>query len=125
MEKVLYIGCGGFLGAILRYLISIISLRYFGNYMPIGTLIVNVAGGILIGIIMEISINTKVLTPNMIIFLTTGLLGGLTTFSAFSYETINMFYSGRSIMGSLNILLNLSLGLGGVIVGKTIFGIFK
>lgn len=120
MEKILYVGIGGFIGASLRYLISIGSTKLFGNQFPYGTLIVNILGGILIGFIMEVSLSTNLISSNLKLFLTTGILGGLTTFSTFSYETISFFTEGSYLLGSLNASLNLFLSLTGVILGKFI-----
>ncbi|SHI66818.1 CrcB protein [Clostridium cavendishii DSM 21758] len=118
MQKLLYVGIGGFIGASLRYLISLAAPKIFGNNLPYGTLIVNILGGILIGLIMEISLTTNLISPNLKLFLTTGIMGGLTTFSTFSYETISLLCSGSYILGFLNICLNLFLSLGGVVLGK-------
>lgn len=118
MQKVLYVGIGGFIGAALRYIISANAPKLFGTQFPYGTLIVNVVGGLLIGLIMELSLTTELISPNLRLFLTTGIMGGLTTFSTFSYETINLFSSGSYILSCLNTCLNLFLSLGGVILGK-------
>lgn len=124
MLKILYVGIGGFIGSALRYIISIYTPKFFGTQLPYGTLIVNVAGGILIGLIMEISLATNFISPNFRLFLTTGIMGGFTTFSTFSYETINLFISGNYILGSLNTCLNLFLSLGGLVLGKLASHIF-
>lgn len=118
MLKVLYVGVGGFIGAALRYIISINTPKMFGSQLPYGTLIVNVVGGLLIGFIMEYSLSTNLISNNLRLFLTTGILGGLTTFSAFSYESISLFSSGKYFLASLNIFLNLFLSLGGVVLGQ-------
>lgn len=118
MQKILYVGIGGFIGAALRYIISINSSKIFGGQLPYGTLIVNVLGGFLIGLIMELSLTTDIISPNTRLFLTTGILGGLTTFSTFSYETISLFGEGSYILGMLNTCLNLFLSLAGVVVGR-------
>jgi len=120
MIKLLYVGIGGCIGAMLRYAISISSSKIFLTQIPCGTLIVNVLGGILIGFLMELSLSTEFISPNMKIFLTTGILGGLTTFSTFSYETISLFSNGNLLFGTLNICLNLFLSLGGVVLGQFI-----
>ena len=118
MQKLLIVGIGGFIGCCLRYLISSYSSKIYGTQFPCGTLIVNVIGGILIGFVMDFSIKSGVISPNLRLFLTTGLMGGLTTFSTFSYETINLFNGGDYLLGTLNISLNLFLSLAGVIFGK-------
>lgn len=123
MQKILYVGIGGFIGASLRYIISTGSARVFGTQLPYGTLIVNVLGGILIGFIMELSIQTNIVPADLKLFLTTGILGGLTTFSTFSYETVGMISSGHFSLALLNACLNLFLSVLGVILGKSILNI--
>ena len=118
MQKILYVGIGGFIGASLRYIISIQSVKLFGANFPFGTLIVNVLGGFLMGVIMQISTDNTLISTNQRLFLTTGILGGLTTFSTFSLETTNLFSDSRYILGTLNICFNLFLSLFGVILGK-------
>ncbi|WP_373368743.1 fluoride efflux transporter CrcB [Clostridium weizhouense] len=125
MQKIICVGIGGFIGATIRYLITINSAKLVNTNISLGTLIANVLGGFLIGIIMEISISTNLISSNMKLFLTTGLMGGLTTFSTFSYETINLISSGSYYLGTINICLNLFLSFGGIIAStflcKTIF----
>ncbi len=114
---ILLVGCGGFIGAACRYIISNYSVKFFGSAFPYGTLIVNVVGAILIGFVMALSLKGTV-SPNAKLFITTGIMGGLTTFSTFSYETISIFSTGNIALGSLNAGLNLFLSLGGVILGQ-------
>lgn len=118
MQKLIYVGIGGFIGACLRYIISLNAPKLLG--IPNGTLIVNITGGILIGLIMELSLTTDLIPPDLRLFLTTGIMGGLTTFSTFSYETIELFSDGTYILAILNVCLNLFLSLGGVVLGKFI-----
>ncbi|MFA6940622.1 MAG: fluoride efflux transporter CrcB [Clostridiaceae bacterium] len=118
LQKVIYVGIGGFIGATLRYLISMQSSKLFNCSIPLGTLIVNVLGGFLIGMIMEISLSTDLIPGNLRLFLTTGIMGGLTTFSTFSYETISLVSEGSYLFGFLNICLNLFLSLGGVVLAR-------
>lgn len=116
--RILIVGAGGFIGASLRYLISSLIVKVFGDSFPYGTLFVNILGGLLIGFIMEASTDLWTISPNLKVFLTTGLLGGLTTFSTFSYETINMISNGKYLLGGINAGLNLFLSLFCAWLGK-------
>ena len=118
--NIIWVGCGGFLGAISRYIISIYTSKQFLFKIPLGTLIVNVLGGFLIGLIMELTIKNNFISPQLKLFLTTGIMGGLTTFSTFSYETIVLIKEGNILLAILNILLNLILSLLGVVLGNIV-----
>lgn len=121
MEKlflVLIVGLGGFIGASLRYIISLNAVNLFGGNFPYGTFIVNVVGAFLIGFIMELSLDSTIISTNAKLFLTTGIMGGLTTFSTFSFETLGMISSGNIIMALVNISLNLFLGIIAVALGQ-------
>ena len=118
MLQVICVGIGGFIGACFRYIISMCIPKFLD--LPVGTLLVNVLGGFLIGLIMELSFSTDIISPNLRLFLTTGILGGFTTFSTFSYETISLFNDGSYLIGILNICLNLVLSLVGVVAGTSV-----
>ncbi|BCZ49238.1 putative fluoride ion transporter CrcB [Clostridium gelidum] len=120
MQKIIYVGIGGCIGASIRYLITMQSSKLFNSNIPLGTLIANVLGGFLIGVIMEISMSTNLISPNLKLFLTTGIMGGLTTFSTFSYETISLISNGNYLLGIGNVFLNLSLSFGGVILATSL-----
>jgi len=77
MLNIILVGAGGFLGACLRYIVTLNSAKVFGTDFPYGTLIVNVTGGIIIGIIMELSQNSGIVSDDMKLFLTTGIMGGI------------------------------------------------
>ena len=118
MQKMIYVGIGGCIGAILRYIVTMQSAKMMNSNFPMGTLIVNVVGGFLIGMIAELSISTDLISPNLKLFLTTGIMGGLTTFSTFSLETITLMSDGRYLFGILNVCLNVFLSLGGVVLAR-------
>lgn len=118
LQKILCVGLGGFAGATLRYLVSLAASGLFGTRLPWGTLIVNALGGLFAGFIMELSIATDLIPAAMRLFVVTGVLGGLTTFSTFSWETIGFFGDGDYLRACLNIGLNLALSLGGVVLGR-------
>lgn len=117
LNKVFFVGIGGFFGAILRYLISGWSAKILGNNFPYGTLVANVVACLLIGFITEGSLGVWDIPDNVKLLIVTGILGGLSTFSTFSYETVNIF-SCNPFFAMLNVLLNLSFGVIGVIAGK-------
>lgn len=118
MKEILIIGAGGFLGAVLRY-IAIISMQVFKtkHAIPVGTLLVNVIGCLLIGFLAVMAENGRILTPDTRNFLIVGILGAFTTFSTFGYESMTMLKSGAGIAFVLNIGLQLGLGLVAVWLG--------
>ena len=118
-SRLLIVGMGGFFGASMRYLISSITAKCWGDF-PLGTLLVNLLGGFVMGFIMEASSNSWNIPNNMKMFLTTGMMGGLTTFSTFSYETVSLFSDENYLFGSLNVGLNLSLALLACWAGKSV-----
>ena len=120
MMNIVFVGLGGFIGASTRYLISLYASKLFTSKIPIGTLTVNVLGSLIIGIVMELTLKTSLISPHMKLFLTTGFLGGLTTFSTFSYETMELIEKGELLLAIFNIALNLLLSLGGAILGRVI-----
>lgn len=117
MLKLLIIGTGGFIGAILRYEISGWAHRLFGSSFPYGTLTVNVIGSFFLGVFLVLA-NTKLIIPdaykNLIAI---GFLGAFTTFSTFSYETISLIEINLMKQAVLNIALNVVFGLMAVWLG--------
>lgn len=107
MRELLIAGLGGFIGSALRYWTSILSYRFFGQEFPYGTLIVNITGCFLIGLLMTVFDERFIVNPNLRIFLTIGILGGFTTFSTFSYETIALLREGSYLISFENIIFSL------------------
>lgn len=118
-SKILLVGLGGFAGSAARYMISTSTSKFFGTF-PLGTLLVNIIGGFLIGLILEAGTNQWSLSDGTRAFLTTGIMGGLTTFSTFSYETVSLFGNGEYLMGGMNAGLNLFCALFACWLGKTV-----
>ncbi|MGB9796819.1 fluoride efflux transporter CrcB [Fervidobacterium riparium] len=116
----LMVGAGGFIGAILRYSVSLYMAKIGQFDIPLGTLLVNALGGFLIGAIMEFSLSTELISPELRLFLTTGILGGFTTFSTFSYETVALLSDGAYMLVFLNVVLNLFLSVFGVVLGRLV-----
>lgn len=112
-----FVGLGAFIGACARYGITKLSNTVFQTEFPIGTLLSNVLAGILIGFILQASLNRWQLADTQKLFLTTGMLGGLSTMSTLSMETIQLFQNNQTVLGVANIVLNLGLSILGVLVG--------
>lgn len=114
----LLIGSGGFIGSIARYLIQQAYIKYYGDALPfIGTLIVNIAGCLIIGILFGFIEKGKLLFPETRLFLTTGFCGGFTTFSAFSIENIIMLNKGEVLYVLIYVTLSVIFGLGATYLG--------
>lgn len=117
--KILFIFIGGGIGTILRYLISLLSTQLFQTTFPIGTLLVNSLGGFLIGFFWHI-FEISLISANVRTFLFVGLLGGLTTFSAFSLESFHMLRDNQLKLFLVNVLLNNALSILLVIAGYSL-----
>jgi fluoride exporter len=105
-KKLLLVMLGGSLGASSRYGISLLAARIWGTGFPWGTLMVNLAGCFLIGWIFALADRVRLLTPEMRLFLITGYLGALTTFSSFALETVTAARAGVTWLPLANILSN-------------------
>ena len=124
--KLLYVGLGGFFGAVARYGLSgLVQDRSTGT-VPLGTLTVNVLGCLLIGLLMYLVTARQLLSPQTRLFLMIGLLGSFTTFSTVGYETFHYLRLERFGLALANVGANIALGLGAVatgwILGKFITG---
>jgi CrcB protein len=118
MIKILYVGIGGFLGAIARYGASGMVHRIFDKtWFPLGTLVVNVGGCLFIGFLGGLAEKTQFFGPEMRLLVFIGFLGGFTTFSTFGFEIINFARDGEIFSAFLNLLLHIILGIGSVWIG--------
>ncbi|MCU0453900.1 MAG: fluoride efflux transporter CrcB [Bacteroidetes bacterium] len=108
---------GGGIGAALRYWVSGIAPRYFGTGFPYGILFVNVAGCLFIGLFMTWFEGRFLVSPALRTFLVIGILGGFTTFSTFSYETIYLVRDAEYLLAALYVSASVVLGLGATVAG--------
>ena len=115
----MYIGFGGFLGAISRFLISNFIQRQLNILFPIGTLSVNVLGSFIIGFMAMFFQN--IIEPEYKALVITGFLGALTTFSTFSLENVTMLQDGDYSRFALNVILNVTLTLSATISAIILF----
>jgi CrcB protein len=124
LEKYLWISIGAILGANLRYWLGGWIISRLGSGFPYGTLLINVTGSFILGVIMAMSSNHYVLDPRLRIFLTIGLLGSYTTFSTFTYESVALLQQGQWWLGIANLfgssLIGALFALFGLWVGRSI-----
>ncbi len=122
MARFLWICLGGAVGTGARYLMSAWLLRTAGTGFPWGTLAVNVIGSFLLGLIMQVSLATNLVSPTLRLTLTVGVMGGFTTYSSFNYETLQYLQQNDWLMGSLNLAVTvvgcLAAGGLGVVAGR-------
>ena len=111
--NILLIGFGGFLGAISRYLLNEAVIKYIPTNFPMGILIVNILGCLIVGLVLGNSIMSK---DNLYYFFAVGFLGSFTTMSAFSYQVIELFNTNILIACSY-IILTLTLTILATYIG--------
>ncbi len=119
LKNLLLIGSGGFLGSILRYLVSQLNIWINFFSIPIGTLLVNVIGSYFIGLLTGIADKSEILTFELRLFLMVGFCGGFTTFSTFSNENLTLMHNGQFAIVFLYTGLSILLGFLAVYLGFT------
>lgn len=111
----LQVAIGGAIGSCLRFGVGIAMLRVSGTGLPLGVLTVNIVGSFLMGVVMVLSFHRGLQHFNP--FVMTGLLGGFTTFSAFSLETFTLYERGQIAAAATYVALSLALSIGGLVLG--------
>ncbi len=119
MKLILAIGAGSFVGGITRYLLSQLIQAKFLTAFPFGTLVVNILGCLFIGLVFGLSDRGNI-NQEWRLFLATGVMGGFTTFSAFSNETVNMLRDGQLGYASAYVIASILLGLVATFIGISI-----
>jgi len=104
--QLVYIGVFGALGCMSRYAVSGWVYSLAGRTLPFGTLAVNVLGSFFLGLFMEEGLRSSMFSSEMRIGLSVGFMGGFTTFSTFSFETVRLLEEGCFLQAGANILLN-------------------
>ncbi len=117
----LYVFIGGGLGAVCRYMATTAIGARFGLLFPLGTLFVNTLGSFLMalvmGILLSLAKSANMLPESLRLLLTVGFLGGFTTFSSFSMETLTLINGGSILLALANVCANILLGLGAAMLG--------
>ena len=126
MLRFLSICLGGAFGTGARYLLSGWISRLSGPGLPLGTFTVNVIGSFLLGLLSEVALTTEAISPTMRLTLTTGVLGGFTTYSSFSYETVESLRTGAlglaGLYVALTVVVCLLAGFLGLAAGRLLVG---
>lgn len=119
IKQILFVGFGGFIGSVARYILSGTINKWFPTSFPLGTFIVNVAGCLLIGIVYGVANRLGWMTHKWMLFLATGICGGFTTFSAFAYEGFRLIetsaywtFAGYTLLTVIVCLFAVFLGIG-------------
>jgi CrcB protein len=121
MKTLWLVGMGGFLGSIVRYGLGSLLGRFKSGWtFPVETLVINVLGCLVLGVLAGLSETRGVLTGTTRAFLFVGLLGGFTTFSAFGHETFELLRDGQWPVAVLSTGLQVALGIGGVWAGHAL-----
>ena len=95
-------------GGLSRYYFAAWVYNHLGRFFPYGTFAVNIIGAYFIGLIMELALRTTMIPGTLRVGLTVGLMGGLTTFSTFSYETFRLLEEGRVVIAFANIVTSVA-----------------
>ena len=117
IKQLFFVGVGSAIGGILRFLVSKGFAQLALTNFPIATLTINFVGSFFIGLFYAINAKQTWINPNGLLFLTTGICGGFTTFSTFSYENLQLLKSGQPLQAFIYILGSIVLGLLGVFLG--------
>jgi CrcB protein len=104
VQRLLFVAAGGAIGSALRYLVAVAAVSWFGPTFPWGTLAVNIVGSFLIGLVQSLATEGLLMSDDARLFLTTGVMGGLTTYSAFSFESVRMMDGGAWGSAWFNVL---------------------
>ncbi|ADU65213.1 CrcB protein [Desulfurispirillum indicum S5] len=117
MTQVLFIAVGGALGALARFFSGALALKLLGGNFPFGTLLVNVAGSFLLGVVYVLTTQKGMLPDEFRLFFAIGFLGSYTTFSTFALDSVLLSDSGTMGLALINILLNVTLSIAAVVGG--------
>jgi CrcB protein len=117
MLNILLAAMGGAIGSVLRYLVGVFSVRWFGPSFPWGTLTVNVVGSFVIGLMVEVIARRFNASAEMRVFIVTGIIGGFTTWSSFTLDTMVLFGRGATFAAAAYVIGSLVISFAAVFAG--------
>jgi CrcB protein len=120
IKSIFFVGMGGAIGSVMRYLLGVVSTHYFKGTFPLATFITNFLGCLIIGLLIGYFGKNEGLNPQLKLLLITGFCGGFTTFSTFAAENVQLLENGNYGWLLGNVLGSVLIGMGGVIVGMKI-----
>ncbi len=119
MLNCLLVGLGGFIGAVLRYLISLIPIKNPESF-PVNTFIINIVGALAIGCLAFAASKNENIDPKLLLFLKVGICGGFTTFSTFSLETAELIKSGSVVTALIYVFASIILSVSAVMLPQLV-----
>ncbi len=114
-----FVGAG--LGGVLRHIMNMLSLRWFGPGFPAGTFLINISGSIVMGLVVGFLATRDMPSIELRLFVATGILGGYTTFSTFSLDTITLWQRGEFAAAAAYVIGSLVLSFAGLWLGMALF----
>jgi len=117
IRDIIFVGAGSALGGMVRFLVNRGVTFFFSYPFPLATFIVNISGSFLIGYLYSAALKNEWLTTPALLFLVTGICGGYTTFSAFTYENLMLIRNGQAPLSMIYILASVVLGIGAALLG--------
>lgn len=119
MLNCVFVGIGGFIGSVLRYLAGLIPIEP-SNGFPVKTLVINVLGSFALGLIAAAAAKNASLDPKLVLMLKVGVCGGFTTFSTFAYETQGLMQNGHTWLALVYVLLSIVLGVAAIFLAQSV-----
>lgn len=117
MKKYIFVGIGGALGALARCGINQLTLPVAPTYRPLFTMLINISGSFLLGLLLALFAKHWIVTPELRLGITTGFLGGYTTFSTLCKETVLLCFSGHILFSALYMAASVLFGLAAAWLG--------
>ena len=111
LKTILFVGTGGFLGSVARYLVNVLIQNHFEGRFPLWTFAANILGCFLVGLLYGLFEHGNLMNNDVRSFLIVGFCGGFTTFSTFMHENFNMMSGGKFALCACYLALSLIIGL--------------